>query len=226
MSEPILPSKNVKNRVGEEWGRWRVEEFAGYNKIRQSLWRCVCSCGTHRVFSSGTIAARASQSCGCIRNEWTSRKNTTHGDSGSPEHIVWNGMKERCANPNQNNYPDYGGRGITVCDRWLGPNGFANFLADMGRRPTPKHSIDRRDNAGSYAPENCYWATWKEQRRNQRNPRLRPLTFNGETLLVVEWAERLGIPKNTLFQRLHKGWSVERTLTTPVQIRLSRAAGG
>lgn len=225
MAESILPSKLVKNRVGHSWGRWTVESFAGYNKIRQALWLCRCRCGTTRTFSSGTIAAECSESCGCIRNEMTAARNTTHGGAKRgrqcPEYVVWCGMKQRCFDKNATNYSDYGGRGVGVCERWLGNEGFANFLADVGERPSKKHTIERRDNDAGYSPENCFWALRVEQRRNQRNPRLRPLEFRGETLLVVEWADRLGIPRDTLFMRLHRGWDVERALTTPVN-RLTR----
>ncbi|MFI5113494.1 MAG: hypothetical protein ACHP7J_00015 [Terriglobales bacterium] len=119
----------------------------------------------------------------------------------------------RCTNVNSPDYPDYSGSGVKVCERWLV---FENFLADMGPRPSPQHSLDRFPNQnGDYEPGNCRWATIKEQNRNRKSNR--PLTLNGETKLIIEWSELLGMSKNTIRARLERGWSVERTLTTPVQ---------
>jgi len=122
-------------------------------------------------------------------------------------------MKERCLNSSLPNYKYYGARGIRVCDRWL--HSFEKFFEDMGPRPSPRHTIERRDNDGDYTPENCYWATWSQQARNRRNNRV--VTFNGDTKILSEWADAAGIPVNTLHNRLSRGWSVARALTTPVR---------
>jgi hypothetical protein len=111
-------------------------------------------------------------------------------------------------NPNQKNYPDYGGRGISMCSEWL--DDFAQFRRDMGPRPIG-YSLERIDNDGHYEPRNCRWANRGEQNRNTR--RNRPLTLNGETLLLTQWAERLGITSQSLTKRLTRGWSVEAALT-------------
>jgi hypothetical protein len=129
-------------------------------------------------------------------------------------------MKKRCLNPSRPNYKYYGARGIRVCDRWL--HSFEKFFEDMGPRPAPGYSIERRDNDGDYTPENCYWATWSQQARNTRRSRV--ITFNGETKILSEWADATGIPANTLCKRLSRGWSVERTLTTPVNPKNNRYA--
>ncbi len=129
-----------------------------------------------------------------------------------PEYKVWEGMIQRCTNPKAYRFDAYGGRGITVCERW---RDFGNFLADMGSRPGRKHRIERKNNSGNYEPSNCCWATQKRQMRNTRANHL--VTFRGETLCVIEWAERLGINYNTLRKRLRK-WSVDRALTTPPPI--------
>jgi hypothetical protein len=123
-------------------------------------------------------------------------------------------MRDRCGNPNSAAWDRYGGRGIAVCARWQGENGFANFLADMGARPSAKHSIDRIDNDGPYSRENCRWATAKEQANNKRTNRW--LTHSGETLTITGWSERLGMSRPTIWGRLEAGWSIDAALTTQI----------
>ncbi len=125
-------------------------------------------------------------------------------------------MKNRCLNPNDRRWAAYGGRGIKVCARWL--EAYENFLADMGRRPSSKHSLDRYpNNDGNYEPTNCRWATPSQQARNTRDNHR--LTHNGETLALVEWQERTGIHWATIKERVCKlGWTVERALTQPVDV--------
>jgi hypothetical protein len=137
-----------------------------------------------------------------------------------PEWRAWVRMRERCRDLTGKNFRNYGSRGIAVCERW---SEFENFLADMGRRPSPQHSIDRIDNDGNYEPGNCRWATMKEQRANRRPrsewsspPRNEKLiTYNGETHYVAEWGRRVGLARSVLRSRIRIGWSVERALTTP-----------
>jgi predicted DNA binding protein len=134
--------------------------------------------------------------------------------SRTPEFGIWNSMIQRCTNPNVKSFPRYGGRGISVCERWSGKDGFVKFIADMGRRPDGgRYTIERKDNAKGYSPDNCKWATYSEQQRN--TSRSRKLTFKGETLTVAEWGERLGVNPMRLIGRLHRGWSEERTLSEP-----------
>jgi len=127
----------------------------------------------------------------------------------SPIYNVWRAMRQRCLNKTSTNYPNYGGRGISICQRW---DEFENFLADMGDRPSG-HSLERIDNNGPYAPDNCRWATKRDQQRNRRD--VRPLTFQGRTMLMTDWAQAVGIKFNTIQARLDVyGWSVERALST------------
>lgn len=133
-------------------------------------------------------------------------------DAHSGAYKAWRSMRQRCLYPSQQSYPLYGGRGITICDRW---SSFANFLADMGERPEGM-SLDRIDSNGNYEPNNCRWATTKDQARN-RPGRTRLLSHEGETLSVVEWAEKTGIPSGTIRSRIDRcGWSVALALSTPV----------
>lgn len=137
-----------------------------------------------------------------------------HGESRekSPEYRAWSHVKNRCLNTNDPNYQRYGGRGISVCERWL--QSFPNFLADMGRKPTPAHSIDRIDNDGNYEPGNCRWATKAQQSAN--TSRNRPITMGAETRLITEWETVTGIDHQTIAARLGRGWPVEAALSTPV----------
>lgn len=145
--------------------------------------------------------------------EKIAKANTIHGMDGTKIYRVWIRMKERCFNKKGNDYKYWGGRGITVCPEWLGKNGFQNFYQDMGDKPEGK-SLDRIDNNGNYCPDNCRWATQKQQQNNRRNNRL--ITYQGKTQTVSQWAEELGSNCNRIYQRLNSGWSVEKTLETPV----------
>ena len=127
------------------------------------------------------------------------------------EYKAWQGMKCRCLNQKNKNYNDYGGRGIGVCNEWQ--NSYDQFVADMGRKPTPKHSLERRDNSGNYEPSNCRWATVKEQANNRRSNKI--IEFEGRTMNMKQWAEEVGLPYGTLKCRLGSGWTVQRALTTP-----------
>lgn len=127
----------------------------------------------------------------------------------------WDGMLQRCTNQRDPRYKDYGGRGITVCERWLK---FENFLADMGERPA-ETSIDRVDNSGNYTPDNCRWATRVQQQNNMRRNHL--VTFEGETHTVAEWVRIKAIKHATLWARLKRGWSIRRALETPIQGRIT-----
>lgn len=135
---------------------------------------------------------------------------SVHGESHSrrtPEYRVWSNMRDRCLNPRHPNYKHYGGRGVRICPAWAS---YGCFLADMGRRPSAHHSLDRVNNDGDYTPANCRWALKSEQQRNKRGAIL--LTFQGETLPLAAWAERLGIAYETLRQRLKRGWSISEVL--------------
>ena len=143
--------------------------------------------------------------------------NNSHGLSETPEYTAWLNMKSRCFNPNNKKYLDYGGRGIGVCDRWLNSK---HFLADMGSRPTVKHSLDRINNNADYSPENCRWETKAEQVNNKRNNK--PLiTIGNETWTIVQWANKMGYGKTVIHNRLNRGWSEYRAVMTPIKQRES-----
>lgn len=188
-----------ENLVGKRFGRLIVLEYAGEKK-----WKCQCDCGETTVADGDSLRSGNKRSCGCLQTEMYKRaKCVKHGESNSPTYIRWLSMKRRCYYPKNVGYPNYGGRGIKVCDRWLGEHGFENFLVDMGEAPSREYSLDRIDVNGDYTPENCRWATWKEQSNNKRTNR--KFTHNGRTHTVTEWCEELGLNLHGVFSRIHRG---------------------
>ena len=131
----------------------------------------------------------------------------------TPEYRAWRAAKSRCNNPNNISFKNYGGRGIRMCKAWS--DDFAVFAANMGKRPSDKHSLDRNDNDGDYGPDNCRWATRAEQNRNSRQNRF--LTFRGKTHCIADWVKILGMRRGTLQDRIYRGWSIEKAITTPAR---------
>lgn len=187
--------------TGRVVGLWSVVGFAGADRHGQALWFCRCVCGTEKQVSGGRLRRGESKSCGCDKPRLCAEANIKHGDSArgrlTPEYRTWSNMIDRCERPGNSQYRDWGGRGIKVCERWR--ESFAAFLEDMGRKPSPAHSIDRINNDGDYEPGNCRWATRSEQMRNRRGA----LLVGGEPLVVV--AARLGVKYETARARLLAG---------------------
>jgi len=138
-------------------------------------WVCRCDCGVEKEYQIGQVRAGFTKSCGCKRTELLREAATTHGKSRTDEYGIWGGMIDRCYNPDGVNYPYWGARGITVCDRWR--DSFEAFLEDMGPRPSKRHQIDRVDNDGNYEPGNCRWATVQQQALNRRTSKLKNIVI-------------------------------------------------
>lgn len=204
--------------IGKTISNFTIVELAAPDSGR-IMWRCRCSCGNERVLRQTALLQGRPRQCSSCHIQQIGAGNKRHGHSvgyhRSPEHRVWSNMCNRCHNPNNPKYPRYGGRGISVCERWLD---FANFLADMGLRPSAQHTIERKNNNGDYEPGNCCWATWKQQARN--TSRCLYLEFAGKRQTATEWSAETGIGYPLLLWRIHKGWGTERALTTPVRIHI------
>ena len=175
---------------------------------------CRCSCGEVTVTNMRQVVRGAVLSCGCYRIQRARDCNTKHGMRKTKEYGVWKAMHARCENRNTRAADNYINRGIRVCKRW---KSFETFYADMGPRPSSKHSIDRIDNNKGYSKENCRWATIHEQANNKRTTRR--ISHNSEVKSVSEWDRSLGYPAGTINRRLYLGWSEEDALTVPINAK-------
>lgn len=183
------------------------------------IWLWLCSCGNKLEAPGNRVVCGNTKSCGCLKLESTRKRSLTHGMSRSPEYNTWCNMIARCEKPNRPDYKHYGGRGISVCPRWR--LSFSNFLADMGPKPFPRASIDRKNVNGDYCHDNCLWTTPKRQTRNCRDNHY--LTYNGKTQCLADWADETGIHPRALRNRIMRlGWTVEQALSLPKQTRWTR----
>jgi hypothetical protein len=190
------------------------------NKGRQTQWLCRCDCGTVRPVLGSLLRGGLTTSCGCFMRETTGAINRTHGRSKTRTYKIWKGMRGRCQCPSNTRWAYYGGRGITVDPRW---DNYDAFLEDMGECP-PGKSLERIDNSRGYGPDNCRWATLKEQARNQRTNRM--IECRGEKKCLAEWCEITGLHHSVIRSRLRLGWSVEDALFKPCLRRTGPTGGG
>jgi hypothetical protein len=191
-----------QNLTGKRFGRLVVIKHLPQKQI---MCLCKCDCGSpEKIIHNKLLLAGQSTSCGCYRLEQAKKANTKHGKNKSKVHRIWRAMKGRCENQNNDNYKNYGGRGIFFCEEW---RVFQNFYNDMGDPPV-NGTLERIDNNGPYAPWNCRWATRAEQVRNRRNSIW--ITFNEKTQILADWAVETGIPVATLRYRYKTGWPLEK----------------
>jgi hypothetical protein len=201
--------RKILDLTGKRFGRLLVLS-RDIDLGAETGWLCRCDCGKTIICRRTNLRSGKSRSCRCsiVR---ANKMRATHGLSGTPTYRAWKSMKWRCYNYKCAEYLHYGGRGIKVCDRWI--HSYENFFADMGERPSDKYSLERVDNNGDYCPENCKWATKKEQCRNRRG--LHYLTIDGQTKCLSEWCQIYGLNPGTVFHRMKKrGWDVVKAVTT------------
>lgn len=215
MSAKIFTAEDprVQAFVGEKRNRLTAIRFIRMDKGRQ-IWEFKCDCGSLKIMGRREVEKEIIGSCGCLHHEMLLRRNTIHGHASRtnrhPIYGIWKNMRDRCFNPNNKHYSGWGGRGITIDERW---NDFEKFLEDMGPSYQSGLLLDRRNNDGNYCKENCRWATSKEQNSNKRNTR--HIAFNGRTLTIAGWGLELFGRRFLVHTRLKRGWTIERALTTP-----------
>lgn len=194
----------VNNHEGRKFGHLTALSHLS----KPSRWICRCDCGNIVIVRATNLQTGNTKSCGCARMEC----HTLHGCCGMPEYKIWEGVINRCHCVTSTAWKNYGARGIKVCDRWR--SSFVHFLADMGPRPSGKHSIERVDNDGDYEPQNCRWATIADQARNKR--RTIWISYQGQEMCLRDWSLKLGIGEKALRSRLRRpGWTVERAFAGP-----------
>jgi len=206
---------NIFDLSGRRFGRLTVVGFHGRSRSpsgnRRYKWVCRCDCGNASIVDGWHLRSSTTKSCGCLQRDVMRKLRTAHGATAggreTTEFTIWKTMIQRCDDPNCKSFRNYGGRGITVCDRW---RKFENFLADMGERPKGL-TLERKDVNGPYKPENCRWATWSEQARNRRDSIV--VTHCGRDMPLKTACEVVGLDYHTVWQRINRcGWSVERAL--------------
>ena len=199
--------------TGRRFGKLVVLEHAGkrVEKRKTPVWRCKCDCGKEIVVAGGNLRTGHTKSCGCLRVSHRGSKERLYG--------VWYGMKRRCCDANVDQYENYGGRGIKVCDEWA--NDYAKFREwayshGYDDKKQPKDcTIERIDVNGNYEPLNCKWATSLEQQNNRRGSKY--VTYNGETKTVAEWSRQIGVGGGAMYQQLDRGWADEKVIETAIE---------
>lgn len=213
LKREVTSKRRSVDLIGKRFGRLVVAEKIG-SKNGCIYWRCLCDCGNTVITKTSYLNNGDTKSCGCLQKDRVHQHNaelSTHNQTGTRLYGVWTGIKTRCLNPYVKSFAAYGGRGITICNEWLGEHGFENFsrwATENGYDKNAEYSectIDRIDVNGNYEPSNCRWANAKTQSQNRRNVKL--YTFNGESHTVPEWVEITGEKYQTVRWRLQNNKS-------------------
>lgn len=195
------------NLIGLKFGRLNVISENGRDRYGLVLWRCKCDCGRESIVRGAALKSGKTKSCGCGIGIAAIKSQTRHGLRHSKLYECWKSMKARCQNPNHISYLNYGGRGITVCERWMK---FENFYSDMARGYMRGLQIDRRDNNGNYEPSNCRWVNSVQQQRNKRDSCF--IEISGITKTLAEWCQLSGLAHGTIRKRIMLGWTNQKLL--------------
>lgn len=195
--------------LNQRFKRWLViGSTTVRSKDNHTQWLCRCDCGTEKLIRYGSLVSGLTYSCGCFKAERVKMISLKHGETGKGEYRNWQSMKSRCYNKNLKKFHLWGGKGVTVCERWL--NSYENFIEDMGRKPTAKHTLDRYPNPnGNYEPSNVRWATQKQQGANRRDNHW--IEYNGEKKILREWTTELGTSHGN-FMRMAKSIGESNTI--------------
>lgn len=216
----LCRSEAVRLPIGSRIGICCVTGY-GRGRAPGLYYQIKCDCGTEKTVNAQNF--KRTKSCGCLTKALISKSRRVHGETDSPAWNSWKSMIERCEWRGHKSWKDYGGRGISVCASW---HRYENFRSDMGQRPDGSQ-LDRVDNSKGYEPSNCRWSTPRQNANNRRSSVF--LELGNERLTVSQWARRLNILNCTLSGRIRAGWSVEKTLSTPVEVQRNNAfplAGG
>lgn len=214
----MLPK--YKDLTEQKFGRLKVVKENGRTKYGNVLWLCKCECGNETSVTTSSLNSGGTKSCGCLWKERvsqsTTKRNTKHGflkygETAPRLYNIWNKMRGRCMNELNKDYEYYGGRGISICDEWQEYINFYYWAMNNGY--DDDLTIDRIDNDEDYSPENCRWATRKQQSNNKSDNHL--INFDGETKTIAQWARSLGVKSSLIRSRIHRGWSEKEALTTP-----------
>lgn len=215
----------IKDITGQRFGRLTAIAYTGRlsEHGHNAIWLFRCDCGKYVERKRLSVAHVKTPSCGCYVKEHTGNLNKTHGGRHDRLYLVWMDMRRRCRDPKDANYGNYGGRGISVCDEWQDYSVFRDWAYSTGYDETAKSrqcTLDRIDTNGNYSPDNCRWADAKVQCNNKRNNVL--IEYNGKVQTASQWADETGISGRTIVRRIRSGWTVEKALTTPVQVFKNR----
>lgn len=214
----IKRKKEAKNLVGMKFGMLsvisRAEDNIGNDGKNVIMWNCVCECGNKTIVDGRSLKKGHTKSCGCLQGEH--HNDSSHILGKTRLYRIWTNMKQRCYNPNNSNFKNYGAKGVTICEEWKNSyTKFKEWATNNGYNDTL--TVDRINVNDNYYPENCRWISLREQENNKSVNHF--ITFNGETLTLAEWNRKLGFKRGVLEYRLKKGWDIEKAITTPLMNR-------
>ena len=207
--------------TGRRYGRYTVVKYAGRDKRNAPMWMCQCDCGNIKNVLGSSLTRGQTKSCGCYNKDRVKETHTKHGQYKTRIYSIYAGMIKRCRTKTIKSYKDYGGRGIKVCDEWLGKDGFINFYNwSMANGYSDNLSIDRINNDGNYEPSNCRWTDAKTQGNNTRWNR--NITIDGETHTLSQWAEISNVSRDLIRDRIKRGWDVKEAIFTQPNTKFHR----